>query len=365
VNQRAGPGARARRQVVGEYVGEPAGQAAQAVRRAGLRPGLDRSFGCAPELVGQVVAQEPPAGGELPRNGLVKLFVAAPGAGPQETVEPAANVPPRPSEDEPSPRARRRRKRGLARGAPRIAPSPPPAPVLSAQRPQRDPRTDTAAAEITEELQVPPSPGVDAGEAEEAAPPAPADYGADEQFVIHAADVFAGHTNPAWQRVYPLRRGSQLGVARVRSYFGGRSPLVKAAVVLVAVWMVVALAVALAGSPASRHAAHAVSPPVRLGTAGRRHAPDRVQAHPGVRTGGGRAHVAVGPRRRAVLRRPPHPSITSSAPVQPERSSATPAPPPEAAPPAVSRPAPAQAAPPASTPAPPARQQTTGGLFSP
>jgi len=117
-------------------VGEPAGQAAQAVRRAGLRPGLDRSFGCAPELVGQVVAQEPPAGGELPRNGLVTLFVAAPGAGPQETVEPAANVTPRPSEDEPSPRARRRRKRGLAGGAPRIAPSPPPAPVLSAQRPQ-------------------------------------------------------------------------------------------------------------------------------------------------------------------------------------------------------------------------------------
>ena len=63
---------------VGEYVGQVAASAAQAVRRAGLRPGLDRSFGCSPELFGQVVAQDPPAGSELARNGLVTLYVAAP-----------------------------------------------------------------------------------------------------------------------------------------------------------------------------------------------------------------------------------------------------------------------------------------------
>ena len=73
-----GKGGLAGRWAVGEYVGLIAAEAAQTVRRAGLRPGLDRSFGCSPELFGQVVAQDPPAGGELARNGLVTLYVAAP-----------------------------------------------------------------------------------------------------------------------------------------------------------------------------------------------------------------------------------------------------------------------------------------------
>jgi hypothetical protein len=67
------------RLVVGDYVGQPAGEAAQAVRRAGLRPGLDRSFGLEAELLGTVVAQEPLAGDDLARNGMVTLYVAAPG----------------------------------------------------------------------------------------------------------------------------------------------------------------------------------------------------------------------------------------------------------------------------------------------
>ncbi len=73
-----GKGGLAGRLTVGEYVGQVAAEAAQAVRRAGLRPGLDRSFGCSPDLFGQVVAQDPPAGSELARNGLVTLYVAAP-----------------------------------------------------------------------------------------------------------------------------------------------------------------------------------------------------------------------------------------------------------------------------------------------
>jgi len=59
------------------------------VRRAGLCPGLDRSFGCEAELIGLVVAQEPAAGSDLARNGMVTLYVAAPGAGPMDE-EPAA-----------------------------------------------------------------------------------------------------------------------------------------------------------------------------------------------------------------------------------------------------------------------------------
>ena len=85
--RRGGPSGR---QVVGEYVGQPAGDAAQAVRRAGLCPGLDRSFGCEPELIGLVVAQEPVAGSDLARNGMVTLYVAAPGSGPMDE-EPAAS----------------------------------------------------------------------------------------------------------------------------------------------------------------------------------------------------------------------------------------------------------------------------------
>ena len=75
------PGARRAvgRLAVGDYVGQPAAEAAQAVRRAGLRPGLDRSFGCDHDLVGLVVEQDPAGGEELARNGMVTLYVAAPG----------------------------------------------------------------------------------------------------------------------------------------------------------------------------------------------------------------------------------------------------------------------------------------------
>src|ERR1700683_3818715 len=87
--RRGGPSGR---QAVGDYVGQPAGDAAQAVRRAGLRPGLDRSFGCAEELTGLVVAQEPTAGSSMARNGMVTLYVAAPGSEPIDEGTDAARV---------------------------------------------------------------------------------------------------------------------------------------------------------------------------------------------------------------------------------------------------------------------------------
>jgi hypothetical protein len=66
------------RVAVADYVGRAAGEAAQALRRAGLRPALDRSPSLDPALVGQVVAQEPPAGSDVARNAFVSLYVAAP-----------------------------------------------------------------------------------------------------------------------------------------------------------------------------------------------------------------------------------------------------------------------------------------------
>src|ERR1700683_4408612 len=114
--RRGGPSGR---QAVGDYVGRPASDAAQAVRRAGLRPGLDRSFGCASELVGQVVEQEPTAGSDLTRNGLVTLYVAAPGVAEMTSEEhprPAPATPVVPAapdageEDAPSSAAPRRRR---------------------------------------------------------------------------------------------------------------------------------------------------------------------------------------------------------------------------------------------------------------
>jgi PASTA domain len=74
--------------IVGDHVGAPAASAAQSVRRAGLRPGLDRSFGHPTEETGRVVAQEPPAGSEAPRNAMVTLYVAAPGPQTPASDEP-------------------------------------------------------------------------------------------------------------------------------------------------------------------------------------------------------------------------------------------------------------------------------------
>jgi hypothetical protein len=76
---------------VGEHVGEPAGQAVRELRRAGLRPGLERSFGHSPEATGIVIAQDPAAGSQLPRNSLVTLYVAVQ-ASEQHGLETANGV---------------------------------------------------------------------------------------------------------------------------------------------------------------------------------------------------------------------------------------------------------------------------------
>jgi hypothetical protein len=92
--------------VVREYVGQLASEAVRAVRRAGLRPGLERSFGYEQDLWGQVVAQEPAAGQELASNGHVRLFIAAPSADEEAPREPARREP-QAKEDPAAPAAQR------------------------------------------------------------------------------------------------------------------------------------------------------------------------------------------------------------------------------------------------------------------
>ena len=123
--RRGGPSGR---QAVGEYVGQPAGDAAQAVRRAGLKPGLERSFGCEAELIGLVVAQEPRRAASLARNGMVTLYVAAPGSEPIDEEL----TPPRRRRGDPEPAAaapaeaeqRRARERRRASAATQAGPRP-------------------------------------------------------------------------------------------------------------------------------------------------------------------------------------------------------------------------------------------------
>ena len=153
--RRGGPSGR---QAVGDYVGQPAGDAAQAVRRAGLRPGLDRSFGCAEELIGLVVAQEPTAGSSLARNGMVTLYVAAPGSEPIDEETDAAGVEsggPEPAvlapveaeqaEAASAPARVRRRKPGRARRAAPAFDAPPP-PALPDRDSASEPPTVVLAA---------------------------------------------------------------------------------------------------------------------------------------------------------------------------------------------------------------------------
>jgi hypothetical protein len=148
-SHRAAPRAKAPRRgpptaqlVAGDYVGQQASVAAQAIRRRDLRPGLERSFDDdAP--VGVVLGQDPAPGESVPRGGMVTLYVAAPSAGApgkapgprdgQQTTAPfvipaAAPLGPSASSDAPPP-TRRSRKPGLAVSTaqePDVVPAPQP-----------------------------------------------------------------------------------------------------------------------------------------------------------------------------------------------------------------------------------------------
>jgi hypothetical protein len=251
-SRRGGP---SRLQTVGDYSGQPAGEAAQAVRRAGLKPGLERSFGFAPELRGQIVAQVPAAGGELARNGLVTLYVAAPGSGQSGEQDAAVSRAGEQPEGEASVgrRARaepasdgagaapRRRKPGRSPGAR--------GPAFDALSPRRP-----AGAQATKSIAGPESDDERAWSATDRAP-LDAQHGeterdlASEEYVVNADELFVGRASanaPAWRQAYLRRRR---GVrARLAEH---RRLSVAALVLLLSVWLVVAGATALNGRRAS------------------------------------------------------------------------------------------------------------------
>lgn len=237
----ARPRTQRRSLTVAKYVGQDAADAAVAIRRAGLRPGLERSFGCEPELLGQVVHQEPPAGSEVARNAMITLHVAAPAATParEESHSPptdATQIEPAPAADTQAdppntpttlttPRPRRRRKPGHAGRRPHGSDAPP----APAQRDTRGPIRPDAS------LPVESGPVADKQRTEEwfpdtgVAPPAAldqlesdeergSDVGVDgeslEELVGYADDVFAGRTATLWHRVYPGRRRALLTPTR-------------------------------------------------------------------------------------------------------------------------------------------------------
>jgi hypothetical protein len=200
------------------------------VRRAGLRPGLDRSFGYAQDQLGTVVAQEPPPGSDLGRNGLVTLYVAAPGPAapdgdggdglpaprdPDVDAAPPAAVSQKPS-PRLEPRTRRPRKPRPAARAPGV-PESPPAPVAPGLHPPIQALENDAAADQAQDWESW-SAAQSSGERvrEEVFDESAGAELAQEELVVLLDDLFAGRVDgsPAWRRVYPRRpaRGLRAGL---------------------------------------------------------------------------------------------------------------------------------------------------------
>jgi hypothetical protein len=364
------------RLVVGEYVGQAAGDAAQAVRRAGLKPGLDRSFGCEAELTGLVVAQEPVAGGDLARNGMVTLYVAAPGNAPPdedtdapETVgDPPPSAPAAPvhadvaQAEAPSPPARARRREPGRAGREQQVFDPAPAPVP----PGRGAAEEAPTAEIAqvplaeswgslEETDAPVDEGLDEGDVEE--------RGEDEllhdEFVVHMDDVLAGRAGGprVWRRVYPRRPTAGALGGGVRAGLAEHPRLVKAVGAAFAVCAVVGVAATLDGHHARTGAASVISHselPAGSHTTGvrdRASAPSWRAARPAARP----PRTRTPPQRSGVPRHRSAPALVRAAAAPPEGAGVQAAPAPRPAPPAPS----------ASASPPPPAEQTQGGLFSP
>lgn len=371
-------------QGVGDYVGQPAGDAAQAVRRAGLRPGLDRSFGCPEELIGLVVAQDPAAGSDLARNGMVTLYVAAPGgeslddgadtqaASDVSDGEPATPEPIKDALSPPTVPARaRRRKRSLAQRPP-VATESSPSPSVPGEATSEHAPAQTAAqppGEWTPEIDAPAAALEDdlADEPGEREPP-------HEDFVVPVEDVLAGRSGPpGWRGSYPRRRRRVRGVSgrgRVRAWVGEHRMLAGTLSAALAVWVVVGAASAVDGhhahtpsasaaaprrAPAARHLAPAPKPPAAQKSTTRRTAERSSRPYTLQRP------AARAPRPRPIQRHAPRP-VRPAAPAVKETvtSAATPAPTPAPAPQRSEAPAS-----PASTAPAPAPEQSGGGLFSP
>jgi hypothetical protein len=319
--------------IVGDYLGEPAAEAARAVRRVGLRPGLDRHFGGEPHTIGLVLAQEPGAGSEAPRGAMVTLYVSAPTAGAQEPEHTQgrddpmrSDAPPaRPSPTGASP-GRARRKRRPRAAAPALHREPP-GPVRVEESPEP---VDAAANERSH------WPGGDQGEhsAEQSDP------ASDQLTLAMLRDVFQPDAAGSGGRgIYP-RKPVRLRLRGGWAWLKAHRPVAVLACVFLALWVGVAVtgerkmnrqrAHGLArGGPPTRRARTDAAP--RVSAAGRSLPPAR-----GSRTRGHTSRVtarapedrrAAGAARRTGQATAPtgSPSVRGESP--PAAASAAPGPP--------------------------------------
>lgn len=368
-------GASSGSQPVGDYVGQPAGEAAQAVRRAGLRPGLDRSFGCPAELIGLVVAQDPVAGSDLARNGMVTLYVAAPGGEPLSSDGDAASSDGGQFDDDQTGEApieeksstspamtvrARRRKPGHARRSIEPAPTPPPPTAIEPAPPE-----GLAALPVAEPLESWPAEvdaPVDALEHELADEQSEREFGHDDEFVVHIEDVLAGRNRlPNWRRAHPRR---PLGSARrFCGWFGEHRLLAGVAGLALSLWLVVGVTSTLDGH----------HPSLRGGAVSPKHAPGARRfgamaksasaEKPRVRQTAARRALLITKRyerragsRRVVSTASRHLRAALSAASEAVASTATQAPAPQPSQAPTSE---------ASAPSTPTREQNGGGVFSP
>lgn len=271
VKKTSGRGETPGRLQVGDYVGALAAQAAQAVRRSGLRPGLERSFGGDPDLIGCIVAQQPAAGEELARNGMVTLYVAAPTpAGSDATtdvhgsraiaLESRPPASPAAASDHGAPRsphAHRARKRRPAATfsaesfdvAPQAASSATEghgyedlAASSHAGQPQPGTRSGgwTASADVEAET-------VELGQphAREAAEP----NWLDEDFVEHAHDIFAGRRQDHGPSHTRSSRTAPTRAARGLLGWSSRHPVLATTTAAFTVWVIALALAAFSGHP--------------------------------------------------------------------------------------------------------------------
>ena len=257
---------------VSDYVGQPAAEAARALRRVGLRPGLDRSLGCEPALTGLVVAQEPPDGEQLPRNGMVTLYVAAPGAQGEQVDEherlaapERVQMPPAADTGAGLVPGRRTRKRGRARGREQASFETPPEPRL---RPSDEYTWETPgpadpeAGEQSDQHDLQPEPPAETGGLRLRPEPEPEP----SLETLLAEELFAGRAGERWPRPH-LLRGSSPRWATALAWVRRHPVLATSVVAMLAVWAAVAGAGRLA-SPRAHSAPNTAQSSLRAtGTA--------------------------------------------------------------------------------------------------
>lgn len=357
-------------QIVGEYIGQRAGDAAQAVRRAGLCPGLERTFGCDPSLLGLVVSQEPAAGSALSRNGMVTLHVAAPGT-PSKTAnttpEPGPAPPSAPgprTESEPASAcvdvdagdrelreaagtARRRRKPSLSRRGP-VFLDVPPTPIPPAAS---EPLATEGEQEWGEMVEPEPTYEVDgAGRFEEVSSEDGFDGFTADEFVVHVDEVFAGPIG-RWR---PVRRARFWGTGRdLCEWLRGHPWLTGSAALAIGVWVLLGISGGLMGQHPVAPTKGSGSPPAVREPIARTKRRPRTPIVRAPRRGRPTRHQRAQSTRRAQTgTRSARSHVPALTPVPARELPAATAP---SVPVRVSEP-----------PSPPARvEQTSGGLFSP